>query len=217
MTFGRQLPPTHDGLVLVLDTMGVIYSVVDDVADLLCPFIHERNGETDRCRIESLYREASLGHLSADEFWRTVHLNPAVEDDYLELHELSSGASEFLRDPPPGLAGIWCLSNDVSEWSRKLRTRFNLNQFIDGFFISGDVKVRKPDPAIFRALLLETGIEPQRTIFVDDRPSNLDTAKLIGMETIHFGPADSATPAPHRTAGDFYELRNVISGIRNTR
>lgn len=39
---------------LVLDAMGVIYSVGDDVADLLCPFIEERGGESDRSRIELL-------------------------------------------------------------------------------------------------------------------------------------------------------------------
>jgi hypothetical protein len=31
--------------VLVLDAMGVIYSVGDDVVDLLCPFVREHGGE----------------------------------------------------------------------------------------------------------------------------------------------------------------------------
>ena len=47
--------------VLVLDAMGVIYSVRDDVKDLLCPFIAEKDGSKDTSKIERLYHSASLG------------------------------------------------------------------------------------------------------------------------------------------------------------
>jgi HAD superfamily hydrolase (TIGR01509 family) len=197
-------------MTLVLDAMGVIYSVGDDVAELLRPFIHERGGESNRFRIESLYRDASLGRLSAAEFWQAVHLDPAVEDEYLERLQLSSGVLEFLSAPLPEVSGIWCLSNDVSEWSRKLRDRFALTQFIQGFVISGDVGVRKPDAAIYCKLLAEVGVEPGRIIFVDDRQANLDAARLLGMDTVLFAPAGSEHAASHRIATGFRDLCDLI-------
>jgi hypothetical protein len=66
--------------ILVLDAMGVIYSVRDDVIDLLCPFIEEKRGVLDHDQIESLYQAASLGRISTVEFWQTIHMDPALED-----------------------------------------------------------------------------------------------------------------------------------------
>lgn len=66
--------------ILVLDAMGVIYSVGDDVRDLLCPFIAEKGGSTDTSKIEKLYHSASLGYMSAFEFWKAVDVNPELED-----------------------------------------------------------------------------------------------------------------------------------------
>ena len=40
--------------ILVLDAMGVIYMAGDDVAELLCPFVHENGGIADNGRIEAL-------------------------------------------------------------------------------------------------------------------------------------------------------------------
>jgi hypothetical protein len=62
----------------------------------------------------------------ANEFWQAVHLDPAVEDDYLQRHRLSFGINEFLHTSSLGSSGIWWLSNDVSQWTRKLRDHFGL-------------------------------------------------------------------------------------------
>jgi len=83
---------------LVLDAMGVIYRVGDDVAELLCPFIQEHGGIADHGRIEALYRDASLGRISAVQFWKEVQLDPSLEDAYLLRHRLSAGVIQFLRD-----------------------------------------------------------------------------------------------------------------------
>src|SRR5215475_727607 len=120
---------------LVLDAMGVSYVAQDDVVELLCPFIHEHGGIADDERIAALYQEASLGRLSANEFWEQVHLDPALEDEYLLRHRLSPGLLPFLEQAKGRLDRIWCLSNDVSQWSRKLQQRFDLRRFIDGFVI----------------------------------------------------------------------------------
>jgi hypothetical protein len=68
---------------LVLDAMGVIYQAGDDVAELLCPFIHENGGLTDDGRIQAPYHDASLGRLSSIQFWEQVQLDPRLEDALL--------------------------------------------------------------------------------------------------------------------------------------
>jgi putative hydrolase of the HAD superfamily len=194
---------------LVLDAMGVIYAARDDVAELLCPFIHEHGGVIDDRRIEALYHDASLGRLSAIQFWEQVQLDPALEDAYLLRHRLSAGLLQFLRNVKPQLASIWCLSNDVSEWSRKLRERFDLHRFIDGFVISGDVGARKPDAKIFKHLPAKTGVKAESVVMVDDRPRNLDAATALGFQTILFGSA-GREPSQHYATTDFAQLFGYV-------
>ncbi len=82
---------------VVLDAMGVVFSTADDVVELLIPFIRESGGADDDGLIQSTYVEASLGAITADEFWLAVGLRPTIEDDYLSRHSPMPGAIEFLR------------------------------------------------------------------------------------------------------------------------
>ena len=185
---------------LVLDAMGVIYSVGDDVIDLLCPFIAGKGGLHDIARVTALYRAASLGRISAPEFWRAVSVDPSLEDEYLACHRLTDGLLNLLETLHRRGYPIWCLSNDVSEWSLKLRKRFGLDRFIQGFLISGDLGVRKPDRAIFEHLPKKTGTTPDDIILVDDNAANLDAAATLGIQTMLFpgGPqSDGRHPAIH--------------------
>lgn len=197
--------------VLVLDAMGVIYAVAEDVAELLCPFIHEHGGITDDHRIGELYREASLGQLSPAQFWASVGLDPSLEDTYLTLHRLTPALIEFLGQARGKVDAIWCLSNDLSAWSRKLRERFDLTQRLDGFIISGNVGLRKPDPAIYKLLLERTGVAAKDHIFADDRPRNLNAAAALGLQTVLFGAVPQGPGLQHRTAADCRELLACLS------
>lgn len=192
---------------ILLDAMGVIYSVGDDVHDLPCPFIAEKGGSQDTLQIEQLYRSASLGNMSAFDFWKAVDVAPELEDEYLQRHRLSDGLLDFLEETKQRGHEIWCLSNDLSRWSKKLRLRFRLGKYITGFIISGDVGFRKPDPAIFRLLVKQSNMDPHNAIFVDDHKKNLDSAAVVGFETIIFRPMDQDLASDtHKVVTDFGEI-----------
>jgi 2-haloacid dehalogenase len=60
---------------------------------------------------------------------------------------------------------------------------------MDGILISGDARVSKPDPAIFREFLARFGLTPAQTVFVDDWDRNVATATALGMIAVRFvGP-----------------------------
>ncbi len=167
--------------------MGVIYRAGDDVGELLVPFVREHGKVHDAAEIERIYTLASLGELPAAELWRQLGVAPALEDRYLERHALMDGLTEFL----PALADrgyrIACLSNDLSEWSLKLRRRFGLEAHIDTWVISGDVGSRKPERPIYDALRAALGMDLGETVFLDDKPQNLRTAAECGIQTILVG------------------------------
>lgn len=52
--------------------------------------------------------------------------------------------------------------------------------------------VIKPDPAIYRICLDALGCEPQRTLFFDDRPNNVEGARKAGMESHVFESVEQA-------------------------
>ena len=174
---------------LVLDAMGVLFAAADDVVEILIPFIRSLGGESDARTIESVYADASLGNVDADAFWKRVGLDPAVEEAYLSKHRVVTGAQEFLVSARRTGVPVWCLSNDVGRWSRRLRKRAGLEPLLAGAVISSDVKVRKPDRGIYERLLVETGCQPAELLFVDDRAKNVAGAMALGIPAIEFtGP-----------------------------
>ena len=171
--------------VIVLDAMGVIYRARDDIAELLVPFVERHGSRAGANDVAALYEKASLGHLDADAFWRALELDPSIEDDYLAGHDLSEGLLAFLESARSSGIDMWCLSNDVSRWSIKLRERFALDGFFADFVISGDIGYRKPSEQAFRCLLDRVGGAPE--LFVDDRPQNVSIARSMGIPSVRFG------------------------------
>jgi HAD superfamily hydrolase (TIGR01509 family) len=197
--------------MLALDAMGVIYAEANDGPNLLYPFIVAKGGCPDVREVLRLYSAASLGEISSGEFWRSVGVDPALEDEYLRGHRLSDGLTGFLEEMRSHGVELWCLSNDVSEWSIKLRRRFELERYFRGFVISGDTGTRKPDPAIYVSLLESARCLPENAVFVDDRLRNVASAAALGIFSVLFNPAPEETEG-HRypIAQNFFELLSLL-------
>jgi putative hydrolase of the HAD superfamily len=57
---------------------------------------------------------------------------------------------------------------------------------------SSRVALRKPDPAIYRLVCDELGVEPEEAVFLDDLGINLKPARAMGMTTIKVVDPDDA-------------------------
>lgn len=55
--------------------------------------------------------------------------------------------------------------------------------------VSGDVKLTKPNPEIYRAALRRFGLTADDTVFVDDRQNNVDASIEVGMTGLLFTDA----------------------------
>ncbi|MGZ8999331.1 MAG: HAD family hydrolase [Allosphingosinicella sp.] len=56
--------------------------------------------------------------------------------------------------------------------------------------VSGEVKLLKPDPAIYFLALDRFGLRPQDALFVDDRQINVDGAEAVGLHAHLFTTAE---------------------------
>ncbi|WP_159620856.1 HAD family hydrolase [Ruania rhizosphaerae] len=64
--------------------------------------------------------------------------------------------------------------------------------------VSGQVKLAKPDPAIYTLMLDRFGLDPAQTAFVDDSPPNVDAARALGIRAEVFTGADEWRAALRR-------------------
>ena len=88
-------------------------------------------------------------------------------------------------------AGVRCLalSNMEPDTFIKRRRRFSFFGLLDGWVISGEEGVAKPDRAIFEILLSRYGLEPAATVFIDDNQANVAAAAKLGVVAIEFATA----------------------------
>lgn len=61
----------------------------------------------------------------------------------------------------------------------------SLGVFFDKVYLSHRVGLRKPDPAIFQLVLNENNLNPSETLFIDDSHQHIESAKALGIQTIH--------------------------------
>ena len=175
---------------IILDVMGVVFTVGDDVEDLLIPYIHSLKPAIDNQVIRDLYLAASLGKIASRDLWAQLGFDesdiPIIERSYLEnSFTLDAGflpCTKALRSR----YGIALLSNDVSEWGRFLRSYHSIEPLIDAAFISGDLGVRKPDQRIYNIALEALGAKASECVFVDDHPERVDAARDLGICSILF-------------------------------
>jgi putative hydrolase of the HAD superfamily len=79
-----------------------------------------------------------------------------------------------------------------NSWGVELYPRQILDEICDVVVISGEVGIRKPDPAIFEMTCQKLGVPAEASIFVDDHPGHLKAAQEAGMTTVlHREPAQS--------------------------
>ena len=64
-----------------------------------------------------------------------------------------------------------------------------LGSFID-VIVSGEHRVLKPDPAIYRLLLDGNGLAAEACVFIDDSQKNVVGAQAVGMHALHFTGAE---------------------------
>jgi len=77
------------------------------------------------------------------------------------------------------LSDQWQISEDVLA-PKRLMKKFDIA------IISPDVKVRKPNPKIYKLTLKKLKLLAKQTVFIDNQTWNLIPAKKIGMKTILF-------------------------------
>jgi putative hydrolase of the HAD superfamily len=61
----------------------------------------------------------------------------------------------------------------------------DFDAFFEKAYYSQNLGMRKPNPEPFLHILKEQNLNAAETLFIDDTIKNIETAKLLGMQTVH--------------------------------
>lgn len=81
---------------------------------------------------------------------------------------------------------LYAITNFNQDKFRETLERFAFLRTFRDIVVSGDERLLKPDPAIYRVLLERNGIDAAACVFIDDSEKNVRGAEAVGMKAIHF-------------------------------
>lgn len=84
---------------------------------------------------------------------------------------------------------LYALTNWSAEAFPVALQRFEFLQHFEGIVVSGEEKTRKPFSKIYEITLERYQINPNKSIFIDDNFDNVEAAKKLGINGIHFKSA----------------------------
>lgn len=100
----------------------------------------------------------------------------------------SSGIRDELvacvRDVRAGGLRTSLLTNNVAEFREHWKQTLPLEELFHDVVDSSEVGMRKPNLRIYRLACERLDVEPERSIFLDDHPGNVDAAREAGLEAL---------------------------------
>ena len=125
--------------------------------------------------------KCELADTVIDQAWSAMILDiPADRVRYLE--ELKKSYRIFLLSNTNEIHRIKFHEDFKNTFGYSLYDLFEHN------FYSHEMGLRKPNPQIYIQALMEAGLVPEETLFIDDMVENTEAAKSTGMKVLHIQP-----------------------------
>jgi len=133
------------------------------------------------------------GEFTQDEFWNHIlqslglppeeiqHLRDFLRNDFFIDSEILADIRMYRQSFKTGL---------LTNFSEVLRPMLNSHWNVDGTFdeivISCEIGMIKPHADIFEYMLKKLGCTAEETLFIDDKPANVEGAHDIGLHAVLF-------------------------------
>ncbi|GAA4187673.1 HAD family phosphatase [Gryllotalpicola kribbensis] len=124
-------------------------------------------------------------------YWRAIGAELGIAWSDARIHELwaadfrswlsvNPGTVEVLADLKAGGTPLALLSNAGPDFGSYFR-HGPLSDWFDRFYVSGELKLLKPEAAIYRHVLDDLGISAEQMVFTDNRADNVAGAEALGI------------------------------------
>ena len=146
------------------------------------------------------WAECDRGVLTDDEILEAFIKNdPGIETELRKMFENFNGlliqfpySKGFIKDLQNHGFKVYALSNMSYKAVRECADAMDFLPILDGYVLSCDVKVVKPDERIYANICDKYSLNPSECVFLDDVSENVEAAKKFGMKAIQFKDLKSA-------------------------
>ncbi|MBS4035805.1 MAG: HAD family phosphatase [Ignavibacterium sp.] len=136
------------------------------------------------------WKDFTLGKITEEKYFQEVmnnfgsdlnveEIKTLIRDDVISNSELF----DFIKQlKAKFITGI--ISNNPREWFDYWAEKYNWSNIFKIKIISSFFGVRKPDIKIFQAALKEANVEPEESIYIDDRSDIIVGAEQLGIKIL---------------------------------
>lgn len=149
---------------------------------------------------QGLFLDQELGHVTREQFIAGIQSfvqgdRMPSQDEILAAWNRMLQPYDFRRfeliDRLKSDYRIFLLSNTNEEhhiyfeevFARENPEGRSFESYFEQIFYSDLMHLRKPDPEIYRQTIIQAGIDPSRTLFIDDNAANIASAREVGLQT----------------------------------
>lgn len=136
------------------------------------------------------------GELDEDEFWRRFFKDRRAVDaqglrqTLKQAYAFEPGMEALLEELKAKGYQMHTMTNYPSWW-RLIEDKLALSRYVQWSFISCQQGLRKPQAAAYERAAELAGVSPTQCLFIDDRESNCEAARGVGMEALRYEGASA--------------------------
>lgn len=127
-------------------------------------------------------------------------------DDPADRALLKTYVTHYARTVVDRIEGSWALLDRIKDqgrpifaitnwsaetWPHGVKAQPRLGEVFETLVVSGQEGIMKPEAAIYEIMCTRAGVQPEQCVFIDDGAHNVDGAKAVGMDGIHFTGPDA--------------------------
>jgi putative hydrolase of the HAD superfamily len=157
-----------------------------------------------------------LGELNGRSYWARVaedagtsftpeKIDELIETDILMWTSLNEAMLAWVVALQDAGFPTAILSNMGEEMLCYMRQEFGWLTHFQHHTWSCELGIAKPDPAIYTHTCERLGVTPEHTLFLDDKPENIEAAASVGLQAVLFHSID-------QLRADL-EARNLLAGL----
>lgn len=156
-------------------------------------------------RTEHMRRTLQALKIESDEFAKVLSRRYAeLRLDYLKLYPEAEPLLSLLK----GRYKIGLITNGPMDVQRQEIECLGIQSYFDAILIEGELKIGKPDPAIFYQAQKITNLQPSQLLFVGNAfEHDVQGAKNAGWYALWFNSQNEANPGTKPQPDD--EIRNL--------
>lgn len=184
--------------VVLLDLGNVLVSIHPEAFSRSLGIRDEEARARYRSAVIDLVRRFEQGLVSSNDYFD--HLRDLFEGRF-SREELTRSMLNVIGQPVKGMEGVLSristkatlglVSNTNVLHFEHCRSSFPFINAFSHLFLSYQMKLLKPDPKYYQAVLEHFNVPAGRMLFIDDLNENVEAAREAGMQALRFTSADS--------------------------